>query len=255
MRGVVLDKWSAFVTSLLLPGLGQLLTKQWGGVVWLGAALSLGAVRWSLGTLNVWANAGLMAAGLGLALVSAEHAKRSLEPRRLRSGSRPVVGAVVTRLRVARSVEARFEILSERSQTELWNDLVSWNGLTQFDPFHQAIRSDSGSFAVGSRLEIEHCACGLQLIRKGRVLVHEFGRRFAFSDLSRFGSRYGFPHVLFFDLEAVPFRANSTDGRLGTRLTVTARGKWTSRMIPVSVGLFWIKCVSWEHRRLLAQML
>ena len=193
MRGVVIDKWSAFVASLLLPGAGQLLAKQWVGVVWLAAALSLGAVRLSWDNPNVWANAGLLASGLGLALASAEHAKRSLEPRCLRSGCRPVVGSVVTRLRAARSVEVRFEILSERPRIDIWNDLVSFHGLTQFDPFHHAIRSESDSLAAGSVLEIEHRVCCLLVIRQGRVLVNDSARRLAISDLSRFGNRHGFP--------------------------------------------------------------
>ena len=248
-----LDKWTVCLASLVLPGSGQLLSKRWSGFAWLLGAVAMAfwvqaselpmAVRWLL-TMGQCT----------LSIAAAWDAKRELEPASNPQLQCCAVGPIQLRRR-NQSVECRFDLHLVSTASDIWSRVTHVSALQQFDPLHHEFRFEGDPTSSGTHFEIEHRCLGFALDRVGRILVHRPGQRFALSDLSRLGPAYGFPHVLFFDFEDLgPSTDLSAQPSPQCRLTVACRGKWTSRVLPLCLGKFWIRAIAWEHRRLLLKL-
>lgn len=255
------DKWTAFLLSLAVPGVGQLWAGSatclaWflaaGGTVAIGAAVSAGETN---GVLIVGQFASLMI----LAVFSAEHAKRLLEPRRDKvSGeapSRPAGGtyqksesikAHVCQTRGrgrAINIETRLDVPLPAS--ELWSRVADLPRFLTIDPFHERVVLMRNEPAAGVDLVLWHNAFGRRFARFGRILSWHAGESYAFSDLSAHGKQRGFPHVF-----TVQVRPHPSDDNSCT-LSIAVRGKWTSPLVPAAIGRWWVWLVCREHARLL----
>jgi hypothetical protein len=250
MTTVRLDKWTAFASSLAIPGLGQLAAGNWSCVGWLAAAIALGSVARQFG-LPTYLAVGAM---IVLGLISAEHAKRLLERRSIvRSG---ITSRVTVRRPRGRGVSIRMEVDSALSAPQMWRRISDLPDFLTIDPFHERVTPMRAETGAGVDIALYHNVFGLRFVRFGRILSWREGRSYAFSDLSRHdrpregrrhrGRRQGFPHVFF--VEIIP---------QGDRcqLVITVRGKWTSRMMPVVVARLWLRWVFLEHARLLMKAL
>jgi hypothetical protein len=247
MRPIIQDKWAAFLLSLMVPGAGQLMAGSLWFVVWFAA----------VGCLGIFLNAGPfiglewigVVASASLSVLSAEHAKRCLEPTR-RSRSTPAAKSKIrcgTKGRNA--VDLRIELEVDRPVSELWNDVAEIKWFACIDPFHRRLIVQGPRLEPGVDLVLEHQAFGLSFLRFGRLLSWHEGRGYAFSDLSAKGPRHGFPHVFFVSVEPV-----GSVGQSRSRLVVHVRGKWTARWIPRALGMWWLRFVCREHARLLRKV-
>src|SRR5436190_11173074 len=86
------SKWTAFLLSACVPGAGQLVARSWTCLAWFAAA-GVVAAGWTFAApfLNgtaVWLLPLQIAPGMGLCLLSAEHARRLLERRGEKKHSR-----------------------------------------------------------------------------------------------------------------------------------------------------------------------
>src|SRR5580704_17205049 len=90
------DKWTAFLLSLAVPGAGQLWARSGWCWLWFTAAALLTALPFWIDPANGSASAGIRFVALAvLGLLSAEHAKRCLEPVRRRTAT-PLVTSHVS---------------------------------------------------------------------------------------------------------------------------------------------------------------
>jgi hypothetical protein len=251
MTTAKLDKWTAFASSLAIPGLGQFVAGNWSCLGWLAASIALFSLAQQLGLPPYLSCGGLIALGL----VSAEHAKRLLERRStVRSGLASRV--VVNRAR-GRGVSIRMEIDSTLSTTQMWRRVSDLSSFLTIDPFHEQVTPMRAEPRAGVDLALHHNVFGLRFVRFGRILSWQEGRSYAFSDLSRHdrpregrrhrGRRQGFPHVFF--VEIIP------QGDDRCQLVINVRGRWTSRLMPVVVARHWLRWVFVEHARLLMKAL
>jgi hypothetical protein len=239
------NKWTAFLLSLVAPGAGQLYACHWSCLLWFLAVGLLAAVFASVD--DSLASQGSKWLGLGLlSLASAEHAKRCLEPRRSRSDASLVRTRVFCDPFRGASVNLRIEVEVPRPPGEVWGMIADLPRFACIDPFHSRIRVLGPALKPGVDLILEHCAFGISFPRFGRLLNWHDGQGYAFSDLSAHGPRRGFPHVFF-----VALTPAALGDRPGTRLTVTVRGKWTARYVPLWVRRWWLRYVCAEHARLL----
>jgi hypothetical protein len=251
------EKWTAFLLSLVVPGAGQLAAGSLWCVPWfLGAAMLVGA--WLVAGANqsgaLWqmAQAGSLVV---VGVVSAEHAKRSLERRRAEPGTR-VLKSSLTRSSIRRTaVSLRLEVLVAMDAAELWRRVADLPTFLTIDPFHEKITLMRREPAAGVDVVLWHNTFGRRSVRFGRILWWEEGRGYALSDISRRGPRCDFPHVFFIRVEPVRIDAVSADRGKCARLTIDVRGKWTSCWIPAAVGRCWMRWVMREHARLLRKAL
>ena len=139
VRQPTTDKWMAFWLSLCLPGMGQLLAGSLGCVPWFAGIVFLWFIA-NVNDLQVVAAAGVVFSVL-LALLSAEHAKRLLEPSRTaRFGqSIPRVSVCCTKVGSA-SVDLQIELFLDRPVDEVWSEMVCQTArFTCIDPFHERV--------------------------------------------------------------------------------------------------------------------
>jgi hypothetical protein len=242
------NKWLLFWLSLVLPGAGQLRAGSRTCVPRLAAAvLGYAGSLWTgdLGGLSGKVAKVAVFAGLGLA--SAEHAKRLGEPRRSESAGWP--RQVTSDRACRRRIRTRITITTPMALDQLWRRVADLPRFLVIDPFHERVILMRERPATGVHVVLEHNAFGRRFERFGRILTWREGAEFAFSDLSRRGTRVGFPHAFFV------FVRPSADGQPGSELSIEVRGKWTSRWIPPRFGRWWVHYVSCEHARLLSRAL
>lgn len=243
-------KWTAFYLSLAVPGAGQLWAgSAWCGPWWLAVALTVWA--WSVAAAD--GDAGWIArtACLGiLSVLSAELARRLVEVK----GPERLAPAVITKVRLAprcrRRVISSIEAVVPASVDAVWARVADVPRFLTIDPFHERVTLMRPETAAGVDLVLAHNAFGHRFYRWGRILQWRPGQGYAFSDLSLRGPQYGFPHVFFLELEPM-----ALDGQEATRLTITVRGRWSSRWIPVTLGRWWVYAVMCDHARLLRKAL
>ena len=243
------DKWTAYWMSLCLPGTGQMMAGSPSCVPWfVGVGLLWSLVNTS--DLPIAAPAAAISSVV-LALLSAEHAKRLLEPSRATHAGRPKPRVRVNHREVGRTaVDLRIEMFLDRPADEVWSEMADFAKFACIDPFHERMIVQAAEVHPGVDLVLVHRIFGFRFLRFGRLLKWQEGRGYAFSDLSRRCPTRGFPHVFFFSVEPVG------DGRSDAcRLTVTVRGKWTALGVPRRVGMWWLRYVCYEHARLLCKTL
>jgi hypothetical protein len=239
------SKWTAFILSACVPGAGQLAAGSWTCVGWFLAAgvivaAGQGTRSWYL---PVSTQPLQILAGIGVALLSAEHAKRLLEPR----GNAVVRSCCCTCRAKKRSVDVLIALDVACSREDLWRTVGDLPRFLVLDPFHESITLMRGEPGVGVDLVLHHDSFGLRFSRFGRIIRWQPGYGYAFSDFSGRGPRTGFPHVFLVNLTPLV----DDGGCQRTRLTIRVRGRWTSRSIPLWLGRFWIRLVCREHARLL----
>jgi hypothetical protein len=238
------DAWTAFLISLIAPGSGLLRARRWWCLVYFGAAAGLVMVK------IAWLR---WPAFVVLALVSAEHARRAVEIGRLRANrlGKPaaVRSRVLDRSGAGSGLDLRSELDVARPVEEVWARMVDLPGFVTIDPMHDRVivQGPGGELKPGVELTIEHVAFGITFLRFGKLLTWRDGCGYSFSDLSPRGALGVFPHVFDFSLE--PGEGESGTG--SSRLTISIRGKWTSRLWPRWLGLPWVRYVSREHARML----
>lgn len=244
------DKWTAFLLSLAVPGVGQLWAGSFTCLAWFVAAGGVAAFWLALADGFDGRALQLLLVGqfLSLALVgvcSAEHAKRLLEltarPRRRDFGTH-----VCGMQRRGRAIQVQIVLDVPMSVAELWRRVANLDRFLTIDPFHERVVLMRDAPAAGVNLVLWHNAFGRRFARFGRILSWHEGEGYAFSDLSAGGPRRGFPHI--FCVSVLP----ANDGRgQASRLSIAVRGKWTSRIVPTTIGRWWIWLVCREHARLL----
>ncbi len=249
VRRPTIGKWTAYWLSLCLPGMGQLLAGSQWCVPWFAGIVFLWCIV-NVSVLQVAAPAGVVFSVL-LALLSAEHAKRLLEPSRSAraGGSKPRMR--VRCMEVGRAaVDLRSELFLDRPVDEVWSEMADFARFTCIDPFHERVIVQAAELRPGVDLILVHRIFGFRFLRFGRLLTWREGHGYAFSDLSGRYKRHGFPHVFFYTVESVDDSALHS-----SRLTVSVRGKWTSPWASRRVGMWWLRYVCYEHARLLRKML
>ena len=229
------DAWTAFLLSLIVPGAGQLWVRRWTCLVYFAIVAGLSTLPFSF----------RLPAFLVLGVVSAERARRAVEIGRLtRLGKRVEVRSrVLDRSGHGSGIDLVVEIDTARPSEEVWAMLADLPRFVTIDPMHDRVIVQGTELKPGVELTIEHMVFGLTFLRFGKLLTWRDGRGYSFSDLSPKGALGIFPHV--FDFAVEPVEAG------GSRLTVSIRGKWTSRWLPRRLALFWIGYVSREHARML----
>lgn len=243
------EKWTPFLLSLAVPGVGQLWAGSITCLAWFVAAGSVAAfwLTLSQGMSAEMARILLVGQFLSLALLSlcsAEHAKRLLEPTaRRRRDIRTHVCGLRGR---GRAIQVNVELDLRCSAEDLWRRVSDLPQFLTIDPFHESVVLMRDAPAAGVDLVLWHNAFGRRFARFGRILRWQEGAGYTFSDLSARGPKRGFPHV--FCIRVQPAEAGS---RHASRLTIAVRGKWTSRFVPVAIGRWWIWMVCREHARLL----
>jgi hypothetical protein len=246
------SKWTAFLLSACVPGAGQLVARSWTCLGWFAAAGAV-AAGWTLvaRSLNgsVWLLPLQIALGVGLCLLSAEHAKRLLERRGEKNRSGAAKSHRCRSKSRGRQIDIEFSLEVARSQLELWNLVSDLPRFLTIDPFHDEVTLMRDRPAKGVDLVLSHNAFGVRFLRFGQILAWEERRGYTFSDLSARGPELGFPHVFMINLEPLA----TADTKSLTRLTINVRGRWTSRLTPAWLGRLWIWLVCREHARLLAK--
>src|SRR5262245_21829137 len=248
------DKWTAFLLSACVPGLGQLAAGSWTWLAWFvaTAVVSLGLIKVDQFQVEPAAWLLLLKLGISLALClsSAEHAKRLLE-------TSPPAGGSTARTYACRSFsrgrKMNVEILLEiaRGRDELWRLISDLPRFLIIDPFHDRVTLMRDRPAHGVGLLLSHNALGWRFLRFGRIIAWCEGSGYTFSDLSGRGPRSGFPHVFMVRIEP----ASGAAGAPLTRLSVQVRGRWTSKLAPAWLGRLWVWLVCREHARLLRKAL
>jgi len=235
--------------SLCLPGLGQLMAGSRWCVPWFAGAVCLWYIVNTSG-LPVAASIGAVFSVL-LALLSAEHAKRLLEPSRSEKVERSKPRVRVRCKEVGRTaVDLQIELFLDRPASEVWSEMAEFTQFTCIDPFHDRVIVQAAELRPGVDLVLVHRIFGFRFLRFGRLLKWNEGHGYAFSDLSGSSKWHGFPHVFFYSVES------TSDGVLqSSRLTVSVRGKWTAPWAPRCVGMWWLRYVIYEHARLLRKIL
>jgi hypothetical protein len=246
------SKWTAFFLSAVVPGVGQLAARSWSCLAWFAAtAVILSAFSFAdqIAQDSGWLAALQVVVGLGLCLVSAEHAKRLLETRRQRREN------IVTSARVrcaggsGRQVRADIQLTVARSAEELWEIVRDLPTFLTIDPFHESVTLMRDQPAVGVDVVLAHNAFGRRFFRFGRIVAWREKVRYTLSDLSARGPRVGFPHVFIVQIETLD--GTVRDAAPNSQLTIRIRGRWTSRWIPTWIGRWWIALICHEHCRLL----
>jgi hypothetical protein len=247
------SKWTAFLLSACVPGAGQLAANSWTCLAWFAAAGLLVAgfahCQRLWGDSIGWLSPFHWSAGVALCVLSAEHAKRLLEPKRAR-GLAVTSSAVQCSRCTGRNLDILISLDVARPHAELWNILRDLPRFLTIDPFHDTVTLMRERPAVGVDLVLSHNAFGRRFLRFGRVVAWREGSSYTFSDLSPHGPRTGFPHVFMVKLEPID---RPTDFSPRSRLTIRVRGRWTSRLAPMWLGRLWVWLVCREHARLLRQ--
>lgn len=119
------------------------------------------------------------------------------------------------------------------SATSVWGQVRDFPRYARQDIFHDKPVIEGGVARKGAAIRLSHRYMGLRIERVGRILWWREGVGYSYSDLSRRGSRAGFPHVLGFRIEQVDAG--------NCRLHVRVRGLWTARAVPRSLARLWRK--------------
>jgi hypothetical protein len=246
-------KWEAFLLSACVPGAGQLAASSWTCLAWfISAGLLVAAFahyQQRFADSMGWLLPIQFMAGLALSALSAEHAKRLLEPTRAK-------GCVVTNSSVrcsawkGRNLDILISLDVASSPVKLWSIIRDLPRFLTIDPFHDAVTLMRQSPAPGVDLVLSHNAFGRRFLRFGRIVAWQENSGYTFSDFSPRGPRTGFPHVFIVKLQPISELTGFTPR---SRLTIRVRGRWTSRLAPAWLGRLWVWLVCREHARLLRQ--
>lgn len=251
MTAIRTSKWTAFLLSACVPGAGQLAARSWTCLAWFAAAGVLVAGWTWLGQilegLAAWMLPLQVGAGMGLCLLSAEHAKRLLEVRTEKNGSSVVRSSVCRSRSSGRKVDIEIVLDVVRTRGEVWNLISDLPRFLTIDPFHDHVTLMRDQPAVGVDLVLSHNAFGRRFLRFGKIIAWRDRSGYTFSDLSPRGPKQGFPHVFMIELQLLA----TPESTPLTRLTIHVRGRWTSRLVPVCLGRLWVLLVCREHARLL----
>ena len=134
------DKWTAFLLSLAVPGVGQLWAGSVTCIAWFVAAGGLAAFWLALGNGEAapWMLVGQVATLAMLGICSAEHAKRLLEPT---TGTKPrtIHGHVCGVRQRGRGVQVELVLDVPLSRAELWRRVADLPRFLTIDPFHERV--------------------------------------------------------------------------------------------------------------------
>jgi hypothetical protein len=245
------SKWTAFLLSACVPGAGQLAARSWTCLAWFASAGLLVAgfahCQRLFDDSIAWLLPLQFGAGVAMSLLSAEHAKRLLEPKR-EPRSRVTGSSVQCAPGMGRNLDILISLNVACSGAELWSIIRDLPRFLTIDPFHDAVTLMRVSPAAGVDLVLSHNAFGCRFLRFGRIIAWREESGYTFSDLSPRGPRIGFPHVFIVKLDSIN---DPMDVAASSRLTIRVRGKWTSRLAPVWLGRLWVWLVCREHARLL----
>jgi hypothetical protein len=241
------NKWTAFWLSACVPGAGQLAIGSstcWGWFALTALVVAAFVQAEERAEKAAWLVPLKLVAGGALCLVSAEHAKRLREVRqRERAVTQSRVRSLGGR---GRQVHMVITLTVAREARELWNLASDLPRFLTIDPFHDRVTLMRSGPAVGVDLVLSHNAFGRRFFRFGRIVAWREGLGYTFSDLSGRGPRTGFPHV--FTVRIAPGNSAAV-----SELTIRIHGRWTSRVVPVWMGRWWIWLVCREHARLLSK--
>ncbi len=119
---------------------------------------------------------------------------------------------------------------------DVWRRMAHAEQFLCMDPLHREVRAVGGErIGPGSAIVIKHRLLGVGPDRVGRMLRWREGRGYVFSDLSARGLRTGFPHVCSYDVAPL--------GPKASRVTIGARGRWTTAWTPrwlIKAWLWWV---------------
>ncbi|HZN32187.1 MAG TPA: hypothetical protein VFB80_00160 [Pirellulaceae bacterium] len=249
------NKWSAFLLSACVPGAGQLAAGSWTCLAWFLAAGLLAAGLLTIERFNansaVWVLPLKAGCGIGLCLLSAEHAKRLLETRPQAGRSTVVAGACRSHSR-GRAMHVEISLDMARGCEELWRLVSDLPRFLVIDPFHDRVTLMRDRPGLGVDLLLSHNAFGLRFLRFGRIVAWHEGSGYTFTDFSSRGTASGFPHVFIVHMQPV---IGGQGGAPLTRLSIHIRGRWTSPLAPAWLGRLWVWLVCREHARLLRKAL
>jgi len=138
-------------------------------------------------------------------------------------------------LKPSGAVDCRGSIDLPLPLVSVWGQLRDFPRFAAQDPFHHHPRVLDGFPRQGAPIELSHRFCGVTIRRAGRILVWRENLGYSYSDLSRYGPRHGFPHVLSYRLQSL-----TPDS---TRLQITVRGRWTAARIPRSLTRLYLRWV------------
>ena len=136
------------------------------------------------------------------------------------------------------------------SKERLWGFVADLRLFLTTDPYHRRVISMRDPIVPGTHLAIEHGLLGFSFFRFGRLLSWREGSGYAISDLSARGSRHGFPHI--FNVSIEP---DAEFPRDRSKLRIEVKGRWTARLIPISLRRWWLKLTCRWHLRLLRRKL
>ncbi len=244
------DKWTAFLMSLVVPGAGQLFAGSWSCLIWFVMAGCLIALLSpsQLEEKSTFLQISVLAL---FSIVSAEHAKRCLEPCSTSNKRQASKSYVTCQVNSNRSVKLDIQIEIARPFQEVWRDISDVKHFIQVDPFHIRLETNDSQIKQGTTFRLMHRAFGIQFLRVGKILKWEDEQGYAFSDLSSSGGSGMFPHVFFVSISPAN---KSEEPNNCTCLKVQVRGKWTSPYLPRLLIQFWLRYVCHEHARLLAKV-
>ena len=247
-RGIPIDKWTPFWLSLVLPGVGQLVTGHVSGFFWLGGVFVIPGVGVYAEMTSIDFSLSPIMVPLGIAwtLASAEHAKRLCEPRVAGGTSRVTRSRVRNVSSLGDAIDVRIALDVAIDAKTLWQCVADLPRFLTVDPFHETVLLE-GPAQQGTRIALLHNVFGIRFRRDSKILRWQPGREYAFSDLSTRDPHRGFPHI--FVVSVVPQTANRC------QLHVDIRGKWTAPGIPMWAGRIWVRLVCCEHARLLRKAL
>lgn len=142
---------------------------------------------------------------------------------------------ITIRITATGKVDCRAVVKSSLSPAKVWGQIRDFHTFARQEFFHAEINIEGGVPRPGALLEIRHRFFLFRVIRIGRICRWEEGVGYAFSDLSRQGNQYGFPHIFSY--------------RLGPRLPagcdieIRVAGKWTARLIPRWLIWLWLRWI------------
>jgi len=143
--------------------------------------------------------------------------------------------AISVQLAANGRVDAVLEFEYPLNATAVWGQMRHMAEFATHDPFHASVAIAGGRPVAGAEIRIVHGLGPFCFARVGRILRWREGVGYAFSDLSRRGTKVGFPHVYSYEVKQF------APGACRFRLAV--RGRWTASWLPRIVVRAWLAWV------------